>query len=184
MRLPSIKIRRSLLIITLFVSLGSVVAWAEKQQDKAEFSRTTIDVGIVVSDAEKSVAFYSEALGFEAAGEFDVPASLGKEAGLSDNQPLHVYVMQLGKDESATKLKLMQFADAPGKKQDTSFIHSTLGISYLTVFVTDLDAALKRAAKHGVKPIAEGPVPIPGDRYLACVRDPDGNLIELIGPKQ
>jgi hypothetical protein len=44
-------------------------------------------------------------------------------------------------------------------------------------------------AKLGVKPIAKSPVLlpeslVPGKMYLTVVRDPDGNLVELIGPKK
>ena len=39
----------------------------------------------------------------------------------------------------------------------------------------------------GGEPLAKGPVRLgerPDSDYLALVRDPDGNLIELIGPKR
>jgi len=39
----------------------------------------------------------------------------------------------------------------------------------------------------GGKPLAKGPLRLgerPDSDYLALVRDPDGNLIELIGPKR
>ena len=67
---------------------------------------------------------------------------------------------------------------------DNSYIHSTLGVSYLTVFVKDLNASLALAKSKGVEPLAKGPVALPGSTtvFLALVADPDGNLIELIGP--
>jgi len=109
--------------------------------------------------------------------------SLASDAGLSDNKPLHVHVLVQGKEKTATRLKLMQFKNAPGKKVDNAYLHSSYGISYLSVFVTDITSTLERAARHGVRPVAKGPVAIGGKRFLAIVRDPDGNLIELIGPK-
>ena len=49
------------------------------------------------------------------------------------------------------------------------------------------DDALARLQKAGVKPIAEGPAILPKnlnrDLSLTIVRDPDGNLVELVGPK-
>ena len=172
-------------VVASLAMLGCVAVWAAEKSTKVEFSRTTIDVGIVVSDEQKAVDFYTKALGFTAADGFDVPGELGKDAGLSANQPFHVHVMVLGEGESATKVKLMQFKGAAGKKQNSNYIHSTLGLSYLTVWVSDIDASVARAAAHGVKPLAKGPVALPGgDLYLACVRDPDGNIIELVGPKR
>lgn len=156
---------------------------SEPKKASLEFSRQTIDVGVVASDVEKSVRFYTEALGFTEQTGFDVPAKLAEEAGLSDKHPFHVHVLTLGDEKTATKLKLMQFKRAPGKRVDNKYIHSSYGISYLTVYVKDIDAAITEAGEHAVRPIAKGPVEIPGGQYLAIVRDPDGNLIELIGPK-
>jgi len=99
--------------------------------------------------------------------------------------PLAVRVFVLGEGEAATKLKLMQVEGATPKPADNAFIHSQLGFSYLTVYVDDTAATLERCAKADVKPIAKGPIQIgAGDSapYLSIVRDPDGNLIELIGP--
>jgi hypothetical protein len=51
-----------------------------------------------------------------------------------------------------------------------------------------LTQALERLAKIGVKPIAKIPVLlpevlVPGKMDLTIVRDPDGNFVELIGPR-
>ena len=147
-----------------------------------EFSSNTVSFGIVVSDINKSLAFYQDALGLVKVREFDVSAEMGGQTGLSDNKPFHVFVLQLADAPEATQVKLMQFADAPGVRPDNSFIHSAYGVRYLTIRVTDADAALTRAAKHGVKPLAKGPYKLGSGDYLSLVRDPDGNLIELIGP--
>jgi lactoylglutathione lyase len=54
--------------------------------------------------------------------------------------------------------------------------------------VADTDAALDRLAKHGVKPLAKSPTPLPESLgpgiFLTCVRDPDGNIVELLGPRK
>lgn len=61
-----------------------------------------------------------------------------------------------------------------------------MGYSYITIEVKNLKKTLAHAKKHGVTPIAKGPVQLPEGfpqhLYLAVVRDPDGNPIELIGP--
>jgi len=155
---------------------------------KNNFSRTTIDIGIVVADVVKSAAFYQKALGFTEVDGFHVSAEIGGGAGLSDNRPFDVRVMVLGKAPAATRVKLMQFPGARGEKPANDFIHTTLGFSYVTVWVTDIDSAVSRARRFGTKPVAKGPIPLPprgGQRlYLAVVRDPDGNMVELVGPKR
>ena len=169
--------------------VAGLVGWnAQDTNSQAKFARTTVDFGIVVSDIEKSVAFYKNVIGATELDGFDVPADFAGAVGLSDDKAFHVHVLVLGDDETATKIKLMQFPDAPGKKVRNDFIHTSLGVSYLTVFVSDLSASLKQAAEHGVKPIAKGPAVLPEgfpqDISLACVRDPDGNIIELVGPSK
>ena len=152
-------------------------------ETKGEFARTTIDVGIVVSNVEKAAEFYKNALGFTEVPGFDVPAEMGAGSGLTDYQPFRVRVMVLGDEPTATKIKLMEFPDAPGKKVDNRFIHSSLGYSYLTIFVTDMEASLKRAKKAGAVPVQE-PYDLGGNNYLSLLRDPDGNFIEFVGPKK
>lgn len=160
----------------------------EAAGDTGAFASQTVDIGIVVSDVEKAATFYTEALGFTEVEGFDVPAEMGKKSGLSAGQPFHVRVFVLGKEPTATKVKLMEFPDAPGAGPDNAYIHSTLGLSYLTLHITDTTAAMERLTAAGVKPIAEGPYELPEGFpkgvYLTIIRDPDGNLIELVGPKK
>ena len=180
-----IGIASSLVLVTgaCAVSVGEA-----PEASNLDFSRTTIDIGVVVRDVKKAVAFYQNGLGFTEIDGFHVPAEMGADAGLSDNRPFDVRVMVLGKGPTATKVKLMAFPDAPGVKPSNDFIHTTLGLSYLTLWVTDVDTAVSRARQAGAKVLAKGPFALPprGDLrlYLAVVRDPDGNMIELVGPKR
>jgi len=151
---------------------------------KGDFPRTTIDVGIVVSNVEKAAQFYKNAIGFTELPGFDVSKEMGGDAGLSDYKAFSVRVLVLGDEPNATRIKIMEFTDAPGKKVDNKFIHSSLGFSYLTISVSDMTAALQRAKKAGVAPVKEPYQLGTGNYYLALVKDPDGNIIELLGPKK
>jgi lactoylglutathione lyase len=157
-----------------------------EEPKKGEFTSTTIDLGVVVGDVEKSVKFYTEAIGFKEVKGFDVPGDYSKTVGLTDGKPLKVRVLVLGDGDNATKLKLIEFPGGKSKKNDSEFIDSEFGFRYLTIFVGDTSAALKRLEKINVKPIAKGTQPLPKGFpegvFLTIVRDPDGNLIELVGP--
>ena len=169
-------------------SVGGGLSARAADSGKSEFARSTIDLGVVVSDVAQSVKFYTEVIGFKEAPGFTVPADFCADAGLTDNKALNVRVLILGDGDSATKLKLMEVPGVTSKKSDNGFIHSQLGFRYLTIFVADGDAVLGRLKKADVKPLAKGPVSLPAgfpaDRMLTVVRDPDGNLIELIVPKR
>jgi lactoylglutathione lyase len=153
----------------------------------SEFASTTVDFGIVAGDVAKSAAFYT-AIGFKEVSGFDVPAAMGRESGLSDGKPFAVRIFVLGDGDAATKVKIMQFPGTPSDRPDNAFIHSTLGIRYLTVYVADQTPVLVRLKRTGVTPIANGPYALPEGFpkgvYLSVVRDPDGNMIELVGPKK
>lgn len=151
------------------------------------FPRATIDLGCVVTDIDTSVRFYTQGIGFRELPGFAVDAPLAAAAGLTDSKPLEIRVLALGEGETATKLKLMEVAGTTPRPGDTEFIHSHTGFRYLTIIVADTDAALARLASVGAKPLARSPVALPDHLgkglFLTCVRDPDGNLVELIGPR-
>ena len=163
-----------------------VAQFASAAEKRGDFASSTIDLGVVVRDVNASAKFYTEAIGFAEAPGFSVSAEFCADAGLTDRKALDIRVFVLGDGDSATKLKLMQVPGASSKKSNNDYIHSHLGYSYLTIYVADADAAQARLKKAGVEPLAKGPVPLPAGfpagMTLAVVRDPDGNLIELIGP--
>jgi lactoylglutathione lyase len=166
--------------------VGGVLMIAAAQQSiapKAEFARTTIDIGVVVSDIEKATKFYTQALGFAPAGTFDVSGPMAGDTGLTDSKPFQVRVFALGSEPTATKLKVMEIPGAGSKKVDNQYISASLGIRYLTVFVSNLTKTLERLQQNGVTPVKEPYRLGGGDTYLALVKDPDGNIIELLGPK-
>jgi catechol 2,3-dioxygenase-like lactoylglutathione lyase family enzyme len=155
--------------------------------DPTAFPRTTIDLGCVVTDLDTSARFYTDGIGFRELPGFSVDGPLAADAGLTDTKPLTIRVFVLGEGDAATKLKLMQVADTVPRQGDNEFVHSHTGFRYLTIMVADTDAALARLAKLGVKPLAKSPIALPDHlakgMHLTCVRDPDGNLVELIGPR-
>lgn len=177
-----------LFAIALLGGTAFALGVSANQQDApaTNFATEVIDVGMVVSDIDKSLKFYKDVIGFEEIEGFKVPGDFALDTGLANKLPLDVHVLVLGKGEKATKLKLMQFKTSPGARVDNTFIHSSYGYRYLTISVKDLNASMDRAAKSGIKPIAKCPVLLPDGfpqaMALANYRDPDGNLIELVGP--
>ncbi|MEQ8766047.1 MAG: VOC family protein [Planctomycetota bacterium] len=170
-------------------------AWvvAGGEQDAAprlfgEAQSPTIDIGVLVEDVEKSVEFYTEIIGFQKVPGFSVSGEFCQGAGLTDGCGLDIQVLRLGEGPGATSLKLMAAPDAKPKAGDRGFVHSRLGYRYLTIRLQNLTPVLARLEKSGVKPEAKSPVPLPGagdeGPKLLLVRDPDGNLVELIGPKR
>ncbi len=170
--------------LTFLISL-MVCQSVSAQDDSSEsaFTSPTIAIGCVVSDIDASVKFYTEAIGFKVASNFQVDADFATDSGLTNQKSLDVKVLQLGDGQGATRLKLMQ-VEGDSEKPANDFINSSLGFSYLTIFVKSTDAAMERLKNYGAKPLAKGPIALVANPEIALtlLRDPDGNFIELIGP--
>lgn len=152
---------------------------------ESNLSNPTIDLGCVVSNLDDSVEFYTEAIGFTVAGSFSVAGDYAKDVGLTEGSALDVTVLSLGEGTGATKLKLMSTGNsAPIANQH---INTSLGFSYITIFVDSMDKALARLEQAGIKTVAKSPLALPENldpaMALTLVRDPDGNIVELVGPK-
>ena len=138
----------------------------------------------MVGDIAKAARFYTNAIGFREVPGFNVTAERAAEIGLTDNQPAAIRVFVLGEGNLATRVKLMSFPGAPGKRPDQKYIHSTLGMSYLTLFVTNLNESLKRLEAEKVTLLGKTPTDLGGGTFIAVFQDPDGNFIELVGPRK
>jgi len=179
-------ILRTLALTSILVFSPAV--FSEEKDSSSEFSSYKIDLGLVVSDLDEAVKFYTEAIGFQVSGEFQVAGKYAKDVGLTNGDTLSIKVLTLGKGEGATKLKIMEApkSDDHGKTSDNRFINSELGFSYLTLAVKSTEVAMARLKKAGISTVAQSPLPLPKelnpDISLTIVRDPDGNLVELVGP--
>ena len=122
---------------------------------------------LLVSDVERSVRFYTGALGLTEVPRpptFDAP---GAWLAIGADQQLHL----VGEGE-------------PGRTRDMNppWDAAEIAIGYtnhLAFHVDDLDSALERAREHGVEPAGE--VFARGDGVRRTfVTDPDGHVIELM----
>ena len=146
-----------------------------------EFARTTIGVGSVTADLDKSLAFYTNVVGMVRTGGFDVNGEFAKKSGLTDGTPFHVEILRLGEGEDASEWKLMTFGDR-AKPEKNQFILDHTGMRYITIMVNDLTPIVERIKKHNAKLLGDTPTPLGSDRHFVLIRDPDGTFIELIGP--
>lgn len=161
---------------------------ADEAKPENAYSSQTFDLGVVVSDIDKSAKFYTEAIGFKEVAPFEVGGDYTKDVGLNDGAALKIRVFTLGDDKTASKLKLVQAVGAKSQKGTNEFIDSQYGFRYITIHIHDTNAAVERLTKAGVKTVGKSPLglpkPLPSDLFLTCVKDPDGNMVELVGPRK
>ena len=128
--------------------------------------------GICVSDAERSVRFYTEVFGFRYWREFEPPDELAAPL-LGLEPPLdHVNVyLRLG----GFVLELLVFRGTPPRRPAVPRVMNELGLTHLSISVPDIPATCGKVVEYG------GSVDAATDIGLAVmVRDPDGQIIELL----
>jgi catechol 2,3-dioxygenase-like lactoylglutathione lyase family enzyme len=165
-------------VVLLFAYLSVVSAAGIAAQ--SSYARAVIDVGLIVSDLDRSVAFYEDALGMQRAYSFDVDGAQARRLGLTDGLEFHAVAFRLGDDQTSPVLKLVRVGSPEVNRP--RHIHDQSGIRYLTVFVRALEPMLERLREHDVTVVSEGAVQLRPGQHLVLVQDPDGVFIELIGP--
>jgi glyoxylase I family protein len=134
-------------------------------------------IGICVSDLEKSVAFYRDALGFRERSALDVS---GAEADtLLELESVELRAVYLERD--GTRIELLRFeapesTGGPGPRPVNQ-----LGLTHLSLRVDDLDAAIRAVEQAGGRCLSGTRIENARFRTSAVfVLDPDGLRIELL----
>lgn len=129
-----------------------------------EVTKDSIDIGIVVRDADAALAFYRDALGLEVEGSMPMPGGGGT-----------MHRLRCG----TTTVKIVAFdAELPAAAPPGG-IQGAYGYRYWTISVADLDGVTERCAAAGA-PVVVSPREIrPGVR-ISIVADPDGNWVEFL----
>jgi catechol 2,3-dioxygenase-like lactoylglutathione lyase family enzyme len=133
-------------------------------------------VGISVSDLERSLRFYRDALGFEREHELHVAGEPVDTLLRLHGADLHaVYLMRDG-----VRIELLHFASPPAPPPRTRAMHEH-GLTHLSFRVTDLEATLAALRAAGERVLEETIIRFPEFGSAACfITDPDGQLIELV----
>ncbi|MFA5709234.1 VOC family protein [Mycolicibacterium sp.] len=127
-------------------------------------------VGLRVRDLEKSQQFY-EALGFVQANRLTVPDKVaGGLLGLAE--PIGFEAVYLRKDDFV--LQLLTFSGYPAPEEAERNM-TNAGLTHLSLAVDDVAATIAAARESGGTVVAEPP-----GGYACMIRDPEGQLIELI----
>lgn len=148
----------------------------------SEFEHGTILLGVVVTDFEKALDFYTNVLGMKKTGGFSINEEFGKRSGLSDGTPFDVTILKLEDSPKATEWKLVSFGKDAAHPRP-KFIQDDTGIQYVTMYVKSMKPFLERIKKYNVPLLGETPTRLDGGRQFVLVQDPDGTFIELIGPE-
>lgn len=130
-----------------------------------------------VTDLRRTHAWYRDALGFEPAGGTNT--FVGPIASMVQGLPRAASVCWwLVDQQDFFQLEHFQFRSPRARPLPADWRPCDIGYTTIGIHVPDFDAALERLAGHGTRPLAAA-VGEAGARR-ACVRDPEGVLLELM----
>jgi glyoxylase I family protein len=129
-----------------------------------QLSRSAVDVGIVIRDSEKSLAFYRDLLGMRFEATIPMPVGKGQMHRLWCGDSL---------------IKLVRFDDLPDASNPGGGLGAATGFRYLTIHASNLVEMLAECEAAGVKIVIPTREVRPGVT-IAMVEDPDGNVVEFV----
>ena len=134
-------------------------------------------VGLCVRDLQRSLRFFCDWLGFEPAEgfELDSEAAPGLERSLEVPGPVRIVSQFIQND--TMKIELLHFV-SPDVGGTPSAVRNQVGLTHLSFYVDDLDAATKHLVDCGATVIEETRAS-PGIDLL-FLADPDGVRVELM----
>ena len=127
-------------------------------------------VGLNVRDLDAMTAFYLEGFGYREQVRFSL-------------DELDLAIVMLVDDDGRRFELLARSEGAPGLRAATPVeAAATWGLGHVAFHVDDLPAAFRRLLDLGAGEVFD-PRPSPEEGFwFAWVHDPEGNLVELIGP--
>ena len=138
-------------------------------------TKDSIDIGIVVKDLSVAENFYGDVLGFPVVREVDISADVARQAGCASG-PFRFKAFQAGE----VQLKIVQAESDP--PAGTGKVDAATGVRYLTFSVESVEEAYDAVKAAGAAMQGEISEVVPG-RFIFFFSDPDGNLLECVGPK-
>ena len=129
-----------------------------------KLAKPGVDLGIVISDSERSLAFYCGLLGLEHVADTPMPIGGGGT----------MHRVQCGD----SLLKLVRFDEAPPAGVGGG-LTGAQGFRYLTLVISNLDEMATAIADADVRVTVPVSEIRPGVRIM-MIEDPDGNTVEFV----
>jgi lactoylglutathione lyase len=128
-------------------------------------------VGLCVADRERSRRFYEGVLGFQFWWELEPPDNLTAQV-VQLPEPLGVHATYLVRDGFVLELIDYSKRDVHAGPER---VMDEVGLTHISLSVSDLGAVLAKVAEFGGT-VVDAAV----SEAMAMIRDPDGQLIELV----
>ncbi len=139
-------------------------------------------VGMTVSDLDRSVAFFTDVLGFEKVSEVEIAGDDYEHLEGVFGLRMRVARLRLG-DES---LELTRYLAPRGRPVPIDSRSNDRWFQHVAIIVSDMDGAYRRLRDHHVEHASSGPQRLPETIPAAAgirafyFKDPDGHPLEIL----
>jgi catechol 2,3-dioxygenase-like lactoylglutathione lyase family enzyme len=167
------------LLIVFFVSLSFLMIMFGFRENETMVN--TVDVGVIVSDMEKSLDFYTKILGMEQTGTWHSSREMSTTYGVNSGKAFDIIDLKLDCEGYVLKYKLNKTEGNLPKNKTTSsatdhYSFEKLGTRYLTINVKSVDPFIERLKEHSIK---FKMVTLPDGYRVVLLHDPDGAILEI-----
>jgi catechol 2,3-dioxygenase-like lactoylglutathione lyase family enzyme len=171
------------LAVALAVVVGALAPARCVGADRADAARTIDGIAMTVSDVTRSVAFFTDVLGFEHLGDADASGPAYESLWSVPGVRARLARLRLGREH----LELIEFtAPADGRSIPDDSRSNDAWFQHLAIVVRDMEPAHARVVASGVRAVSSGPQVLPRSNAAAAgiaafyFTDPDGHVLELI----
>ena len=126
-------------------------------------------VGLATADLDRAIAFYTTVLGFTEERRLVLPDDPSAEL-LAVERPLNLEAVYLRRDDFTLELLTFRRDGNPPWRER---VFNEPGLTHISLSVDDLDASAAAVEANGGVVVRRFP-------YALIVRDPDGQLLELL----
>ncbi len=154
----------------------------ELAQAQSVSVKAVADIGMTVSDMDRSVAFYQDVLSFQKISAVEVFGAEYEQLQGVFGVRMRVVRMQLGQEV----IELTEYLTPKGKPIPIDSRSNDLWFQHIAIVVRDMDTAYQHLRKHNVQHVSTGPQRLPETIPAAAgieafyFQDPDGHNLEVI----
>ena len=169
------------LILTTALLLGGAAGLCPQAAAQGVV-RAVGPIGMTVADADRSIAFYSQVLGFEKVSDVEVWGREYEQLQGVFGLRMRVVRMRLG-DES---VELTEYLTPKGRLMPPDSRGNDRWFQHVAIIVSDMDRAYARLREHRVQHASPAPQRLPDWNPNAAgirafyFRDPDGHFLEVL----
>ena len=139
--------------------------------------KTIRHTGIVVSDMDRSLAFYRDLLGMEVWADFRDDSDYVQ--AVTDIPGANLWMVKLKAAEDNTSIELLQYLSHPGEVPPATRA-CDVGCNHVCLHVDDIDSLYEHLLANGIRFHAPPTNSPDGGAKVTYCRDPEGVIVELV----